>query len=316
MLAVRFVDGKIEVQDVQAPSADSVKEGVKVQVRSAGICGSDVHMLQMQFPIPVTCGHEFAGELEDGTPVAVEPLAPCGKCEHCGRGEYNLCVLGPGMILGVGLDGGMAEEVMVPRSSLIYLPANVDVGDACLIEPLAIAIHGLRKAGLNGDMRVAVVGGGVIGLSTVACALDACADVSLVARHPHQIKAGEKLGAKAAEGSYDLVVECAGTDSALKNAVDLCRPNGRLLLLGTYWEGINFPHFEIAQKGLTIFNAMLYATNGVGRDFDLAAMLMARNPDIAKTLITHRLPLKQAAEAFEIAADRKAGSIKVVLEPQ
>ncbi len=315
MRAVRFEEGKVKVQDVPVPSADSVKEGVKVKVRSAGICGSDVHMLQMQFPIPVTCGHEFAGELEDGTPVAVEPLAPCGECEHCGRGEFHLCTLGPGMILGVGLDGGMAEEVMVPRNSLIYLPANVDVRDACLMEPLAIAVHGLREAGLESGMRVAVVGGGVIGLSAVVCAIDAYATVGLVARHSHQLEAGEKLGARAVEGSYDLVVECAGTDSAIKNAVELCKPNGRLLLLGTYWEGLNFPHFEIAQKGLAVINAMLYSSNGVGKDYDLAAMLMSRNPEIAKTMITHRLPLEQAVEAFEIAADRKAGSIKVVLEP-
>jgi threonine dehydrogenase-like Zn-dependent dehydrogenase len=302
MRAVRFTEGKVDVQETPSPSGD----GVAVHVRSIGICGSEVQMLEKEFPISVIPGHEFAGELEDGTPVGVEPLAPCGTCEQCATGEYNMCTLGPRMVLGVGRDGGM---------SLVYLPANVGVKDACLIEPLAVALHGLRKAGLDGRMRVGVVGGGTVGLCAVASAVDACAEVGLVARYPHQIEAGRRLGAKDVAGTYDLVVECAGSDSAVNEAVRLCRPNGRLLLLGTFWDGLNLPHYAVAQKGLTLFVAMMYAISGIGRDCDLAAALLAGNPEIARCLITHRFPLEEAPKAFEIARDRKAGAIKVVLEP-
>jgi threonine dehydrogenase-like Zn-dependent dehydrogenase len=88
-----------------------------------------------------------------------------------------------------------------------------------------------------------------------------------------------------------------------------------LLLLGTYWDGVDFPLTATAMKGVTIYTAMMYAISGVGRDFDLAAALLSRNPQIAKTLITHRIPLEDAARGYEVAADRKSGSIKVVLEP-
>jgi threonine dehydrogenase-like Zn-dependent dehydrogenase len=88
-----------------------------------------------------------------------------------------------------------------------------------------------------------------------------------------------------------------------------------LLLLGTYWDGLNFPHYAVAQKDLTLFATMMYARSGVGRDCDLAAALLAGNPEIARSLISHRFPLEEAPKAFEIARDRKAGSIKVVLEP-
>jgi threonine dehydrogenase-like Zn-dependent dehydrogenase len=311
MRAVRFADGRVDVRDMPSPSGD----GVRVHVRSVGICGSEVHMLDAKFPISVVPGHEFAGELEDGTPVGVEPLAPCGACEQCATGEYNMCTLGPRMVLGVGRDGGMAEEVIVPERSLVHLPANVGVADACLIEPLAVALHGLRKAGLNGRMRVGVVGGGAVGLCAVASAVDACAEVGLAARYPHQEEAGRRLGATDVTGAYDLVVECAGSDSAVNEAVRLCRPNGRLLLLGTFWDGLNLPHYAVAQKGLTVFVAMLYAISGIGRDCDLAAALLAGNPEIARCLITHRFPLEEAPKAFEIARDREAGAIKVVLEP-
>jgi threonine dehydrogenase-like Zn-dependent dehydrogenase len=311
MRAVRFVEGKVEVGDVPAPSGD----GVKVRVRSIGICGSEIHMLEKRFPISGVPGHEFSGELEDGTPVGVEPLVPCGECETCVTGDYNLCRLGPGSVLGVGRDGGMADAAIVPERSLVYLPANVGVKDACLIEPVAVALHGLRKAGLSGGMRVAVVGGGAIGLSAVAGAALACAEVGLSARYPHQAEAGRRLGAGDVNGSYDLVIESAGSGSALEEAVALCKPNGRVLLLGTYWDGLAFPHFAVAQKGLTLFATMMYARSAAGRDCDQAAALLAGNPEIARCLITHRFPLEEAPKAFEVARNREAGAIKVVLEP-
>lgn len=274
-----------------------------------------MHMLEKRFPVAGTPGHEFAGELENGTPVGIEPLLPCGSCEQCAIGEYNMCKLGPGIVLGVGRDGGMAEEVIVPQRSLVYLPTNLDVKDACLIEPVAVALHGLRKAGLTGGMRVAVVGGGAVGLSSVAGAALACAEVGLVARYPHQAEAGRRLGAKEVTGTYDLVVECAGSRSAVNESVELCRPGGRLLLLGTYWDGLDFPHYAIAQKGLTLFATMMYARSAAGRDCDQAAALLAGNPEMAESLISHRFPLEEAQKAFEVARNRKGGAIKVVLEP-
>ena len=75
-------------------------------------------MLEKRFPVTGVPGHEFAGELEDGTPVGVEPLDPCWECEQCATGDYNMCTLGPGIVLGVGRDGGMADEAIIPESSL------------------------------------------------------------------------------------------------------------------------------------------------------------------------------------------------------
>jgi threonine dehydrogenase-like Zn-dependent dehydrogenase len=164
-------------------------------------------------------------------------------------------------------------------------------------------------------MRVSVVGGGAVGLCAVASAAFACAEVGLVARYPHQAEAGSRLGAKDVAGTYDLVVECAGSQSAVNESVGLCRPNGRLLLLGTYWDGLSFPHYAVAQKDLTLFATMMYAKSGAGRDCDQAAALLAGNPEIARSLISHRFPLEEAPKAFEVARNRKDGAIKVVLEP-
>ncbi len=309
MRAVYFADGKVELKEVE----ESRDKGKKVHIRSTGICGSDLHMLEKNLPIPFVIGHEIAGVLDDGTPVAVEPSIPCEKCEHCNAGEYNLCQLGS--TLGISHNGGMADQVIVPERSLVYLPSNVDVKDAGLIEPIAVAVHGIRKAGVKKNQRVAVIGGGTIGLCAVAVAQPSCSEVGLYARYSHQMDAGNSLGANEIEGLYDTVVECAGTESAVNKAVNLCRPGGKIVMLGTYWEGLSFPQLASMMKELTIINSYMYASSGPVRDFDIAATLFSQNPGITDALITHRFPLSEATQAFDVARDRKAGAIKVMLEP-
>src|SRR5690349_25149304 len=119
---------------------------MRVRVRGAGICGSDLAMI-VHGPIPVTLGHEVAGELDDGTPVAIDPSEPCGTCDQCRAGRRHLCRTGAERTIGVGVDGGTADELIAPADSIVPLPIALPVTDACLVEPLAVAIHGLRIAG-------------------------------------------------------------------------------------------------------------------------------------------------------------------------
>lgn len=311
MRAIYFKDGEVELREVPEPSG----EGVRVHVRSIGICGSDLHMLEMKSPLNCVVGHEVAGVLDDGTPVTVEPAMPCGECPICRAGDYNLCPVGAGKSLGVGRDGGMADELRVPERCLVYLPSNVDVRDACVVEPLAVAMHGLRRAGLEAGQRVAVIGGGAIGLCAVAAAKSCNATVGLSARYDHQMAAGKSLGAVEVEGQYDIVVDCAGTEKAVNRAVKLCKPKGNILILGTHWSGLMLQQIPAMMKEITITSSFMYASNGSVRDFDVAAMLLSRHPEIAKALITHRFPLADVKQAFAVARNRKAGAIKVVLEP-
>lgn len=311
MRAVFFRDGEVEVREIEEPAG----EGVRVRVRSTGICGSDLHMLEMKSPLGCVVGHEVAGVLDDGTPVAVEPSMPCGECPSCRSGDYNLCPAGAGQSLGVGRDGGMADVVRVPPGCLVHLPSNLNVRDACLVEPMAVVVHGLQRAGLEGGQRVAVIGGGAIGLCAVAAARASSATVGLSARYDHQAALGRSLGAGGIEGLYDLVVDCAGTEKAVITAVKLCRPRGKLLVLGTHWSGLPLPQVLVMMKEITVVSSFMYASNGAVRDFDVAAMLLSRQPALARGLITHRFPLAQAQQAFAVARDRKAGAIKVVLEP-
>lgn len=237
MKSVRSIDGAPQVVDVPAPSGD----GIRLKVKSSGICGSDLHMLDLGiFGPDFTIGHEFAGLLEDGTPVAIEPVLYCGDCVPCGRGDYNLCHRAGTDVLGFGNDGGMAEEVLVAPEQLVRLPDEDLVKDACLVEPLAVCARALRLAGLDGKAnvvseagsapKVAIVGGGTIGQCALAVARHAGAATTLIARHDSQREAALRLGAEVpeagaseagapdADATDDAAPGAAATDSAAPDA--------------------------------------------------------------------------------------------------
>lgn len=312
MKAVRCCDKHVHVVDVPTPEG----EGVLVNVRSAGICGSDLHMINAGYELTSTLGHEVAGTLPDGRAVALEPMAPCGHCDMCVLGDYHLCRLGAGMMIGLARDGGMAQQILVPARCLVPLPGNVSVADACLVEPLAVAAHGIRMLDLKPSSRVAIVGAGAVGLAAAAVLTRHVASVDIVARHDAQKEAALRLGAGLdPRGEYDAVVECAGTSEALAHATRLCKPGATVLLLATYWDGVQLPAFDVLTKELKVQGSFGYGRRNLVRDVEVAAQLLAQRPELPGILITHRLPLEAAPQAFEIAANRRAGAIKVVLEP-
>jgi threonine dehydrogenase-like Zn-dependent dehydrogenase len=213
----------------------------------------------------------------------------------------------------------MAEQIRVPARCLVPLPRNLDARSGFLVEPLAVTIHGLRRGRFEKSKRVLVVGGGTIGLCTVAAVVSAGGEVGLVARHPAQVEAGKMLGAEIVESArgsdYDLVVDCAGTASATTSACEALRPNGMLLMLAPSWETVELPGMLLLAKELEFVVSKMYGRTSTGRDVDLAARILGEREEVAEAMITHRFPLEAAPAAFETSRDRAAGAIKVVLEP-
>lgn len=312
MRGVRHTEAGIEVVDLPNPKGD----GVVVKVRAAGICQTDLNLIKMG-PLAYTMGHELAGELADGTPVGIQPTVPCGHCELCRRGEFAWCEEGYQRLIGIGQDGGMAEEVIVPDSSIVPLPRALEASDACLIEPLAVNLHSLDLARFDGRMRTLVLGANVsgFGLLAAAAAVHRGAAVDLEADRDFQREAGARLGAGVEpDGVYDLVIECDGSEAAIARAIDRCRPGGTLLLVAGYYSDKTFPVGPCVVKELTMVWGTFYGHSATGRDVDAAAALLGHNPAIAETLITHRFPLEAAAEAFAFSAS-DSESLKVVIEP-
>jgi len=309
MRAVRAVDRAATVVTTDEPAGD----WPVLEVGSAGICGSD--LMLVGWNLPITLGHEIAGTL-DGVPYCVEPTVRCGACDQCAKGAGQRC-RGSARhgIIGVAFDGGLADRVAVPRECLVPLPEGLPVQDASLVEPLAVSWHALRRAGAEPGQRVLVVGAGSVGLLAVAAARAMGREVDLDARHDAQRTAGERLGAGTPAGQYDITVEAAGTDTALARCVHATTPGGQIALVGVATGDRRLPGIPFVMNELTLVGCNCYQDGADEREFVSAAAVLAADPEIAATVITHRFALDDAAEAFRVAADRAAGAIKVVLTP-
>jgi threonine dehydrogenase-like Zn-dependent dehydrogenase len=309
MRAVRGHEGKPKLVEVdEAPG-----RGETVSMHVAGICASDLNYLAMG--TERILGHELAGIRADGTPVSIEGQFGCGECEYCREGRNNLCHQSPKMALGIMQDGGMVEEFRVPSQKLIELPEGLDVSNASLVEPTSVSWHGVRLGGTSPQTRVAVVGGGSIGqLAAVAAQAQGAADVALEARYPHQQEIRERLGVGEPQGLYEVVIEAAASVSSILRCVELAKPGATIVILGVVHGPLEVPFPLLLTKEIRLVASMGYCGHAGQREMRLAAEMLASRPEIADSLITHRFPLEDAAEAFRVAGDRKAGAIKVVVE--
>ncbi len=309
MKAIKAVDHKPQLVDISEPDG----EGVKVRVVATSICGSDLHMLELGFFGDRVIGHEFAGHTPDGTAVAVEPTIGCGRCAPCGEGQNAHCEAGLN-IMGLMLDGGMAEYVLAPERNLVILPTGLDVTIAALVEPLAVAVHGLDRSRVTEKDRVLVIGAGPIGLATGAALQGRGIRYDISCRHEHQRVAAERLGgATDVNGHYDVVVDAVGTSDSLEQAVQRVKPMGRIGLVGSFWDtAVLNPAF--CMKEVELIASATYTCRSPRRNFEEAGRMLSTNPAIAGVLVTHRFPLDAVEEAFVTAVDRAAGSIKVVFD--
>jgi 2-desacetyl-2-hydroxyethyl bacteriochlorophyllide A dehydrogenase len=315
MKAVRSGDGGVSVVDVDEPPGTGEDEGEVLDMVATSICGSD--LMYIRFGSTFVLGHELAGVREDGTAVVVEAIYGCMQCEACRRGAYNLCATHGQRALGIAADGGMAEQFRAPVERLVPVPAGLNVRDASLVEPASVSWHALRLADTGPGTRVAVVGAGALGLLAVAGGRRLGAEeVALEARHPHQRRAGERLGARIGpDGQYDVVVEAAGTAESLARCVELVAPGGTIVVLGVHIGPVELDWMPLFNREARLIPSLGYCAHDEGREMADAAAMLAEDPEIARTVITHRFPIQDAEEAFRVAADRASGSIRVVIEP-
>jgi threonine dehydrogenase-like Zn-dependent dehydrogenase len=298
------------VFDVPAPMPNT--DEVLIRVERAGICGSDLHMIAEGFH-GVTLGHEFAGRLADGTRAAIRPTGECGSCTACRRGATNLCASAFGAFHGGLIDGGWAEQVSVHENTVFRVPDSVSASAAALVEPLAVAVHGVRRIDIEPGRRVAVVGGGSVGLAAIAALRFFGHEVSIDARYDHQRCAAQALGATIGlSDSFDVVIDAVGTQTAVDASLRACRSGGTIIELGVFWESVTLGR-EMTLREISLVPALFYAHDHETSDFETAIEIIAQRPDLESIFITHVFALEDAAEAIRVAGDRSSGAIKVHL---
>ena len=242
---------KLAIAEVEKP-----KPGLKeclVKVLACGICGTDRHIYHGEYPSakPVILGHEFGGVIEEvgsnskfkvGQVVSVDPNIVCGTCPDCVAERTAFC---PDLTaLGVNINGGLAEYVLTPDSQIYPVKADLNPLHLAFIEPLACSIRGLDLANLKGGEKVAVLGGGVIGLLVVQLAkLAGASEIVLITRQKFRRDVALKIGAtrvidpngedvNTVVTNMDVVFECAGAVETFKQAQNISRRGGSVIVLG------------------------------------------------------------------------------------
>ena len=308
MRAVTSSQGSVFVGDHDEPAGT----GELITVTSAGICGSDLHLIASGLS-GVILGHEFGGFTSDGTLVAVRPTGECGSCPQCTSGFPHTCHLALASLNGTSINGGLAEFVRVEHSRLVPVPAGTDPVTVGLVEPLAVVVHGINRVTLIKGMSALVVGSGSIGLLTAAVLADRGINVDIVCRHPHQFEAAEKLGVNAVSKpgtNYDVSFDAVCTQESLDICFNATRPRGDVVEFGMIWGSIQLQN-EMMFKEISLVPSIFYSHNHEQNDFEDAVDMLVRHPELITTLVTHRFSLEDSVEAFAVANDRQAGAIKV-----
>lgn len=324
MRAVRLVEARrLEQVELPAPSAGDGR--VLLRVAACGICGSDLSCYKHGIFAGAVLGHEIAAIVEvsnddawpAGTRVVVDPKMPCGACEQCGRGASHRCVASLTQGIGQTLQGGFAEQLAAPPSSLHRIPDAVSIEHAALTEPLAVAIHGLRLAHAGAEPAV-VFGLGPIGLLTLA-ALRARGATPLVGVDPVAIRRdlAIALGAdlavapgdpRIAEVAATLVAEASGHAAAIVEAGNVAAPGARVMLLGIpMGEATVWPMTWITRE-ITVIGSVAQES----RDFGEALALLAEDGTIGD-IVTRTVDLAGVPDAFATLTDEPdAGKVLVI----
>ena len=213
----------------------------------------------------------------------------------------------------------------VPAYGLYPLPDGLDFELGALAEPLAVVVHGLHIVGTSMGERVLVMGSGAIGLLAVLAArASGAGEVVATYRYEHQGQAALAAGAArivkadevGSEKGFDVAVETIGGNApTIAQALGAVRMGGRISVLGVFTQSAEINALALMLKEVSIVGGITYCRPGRYSDFDVALRILAAEPERARALITHRFPLADAAKAFETAADKSSGSIKVQVAP-
>lgn len=333
--AVLLSPNHVEMQDWPEPVAGP--NDVVVEIAAVGVCGSDVHYFRhgrignLVCDRPIVLGHEAAGtvvatggavaHLKPGDRVTLEPQRPCGHCEQCWSGAYNLCrdVV---FMATPPYHGAFARRVVNPADFTFAIPESLSFEEAALIEPLAVGLWATERLDLKPGSSVLIIGAGPIGLlaGQAAAARGATriilsdinpARIGLVSRFP-RFEAHDAAADPAYEtiAEVDAVIECSGAPTAVTRALPRIRPRGGLALVGINPTGVASVDFWPAmERELSIHGVFRYA--GM---YPRAIALAASGLVDLKSVITHRFGLEETAAALAKASDDPS-SIKSVVLP-
>lgn len=314
----------------ERPDPSPAPDGVVLRVGACGICGTDLHIADGEFPpspYPLVPGHEFAGEvvavgehapgdLRIGDRVAVDPSLFCGHCPFCRAGRGNLCANWGA--IGDTVDGAFAEYVAAPAVNCYRIPEEMTYRQAAVIEPLSCAVHGVRRIGVRPGERFLLVGAGTMGLLLQQLLQRGGADVTMVDRNRDRLKLAAEFGATATatdvadlhDERFDAAVDVTGAPPAIEAAFGALQRGGRLLIFGVAADDarVDLSPFRIYNDEITVVGSMaVLHSYGAARD------LLASGQVSAEPLLSHALPLAEFPAALDLM--RSGAGVKIQVVP-
>ena len=334
----------IRYEDAATPE---VKENeVLVKVRAAGICGSDIPRIYTSgaYFYPLITGHEFSGQVEAlgenadskwlGKRVGVFPLIPCRECIPCQNKRYEMCK--KYSYLGSRRNGGFAEYVAVPERNLLELPDNVTFEQAAMLEPMAVAVHAIRRIEPKVTDTVVVCGLGTIGMLIVMFLLETGVEnVLVIGNKDFQRDTAVKLGVaedcfcdlrannvdewlaeKTGGNGADVFFECVGKNETINQAVNNTAAGGKVMLVGNPYGDVAFDkntYWKILRNQLTVTGSWNSSFTEEKRDdWHYVLGRLAEEKIHPEQIISHRFDMAELERGLHIMRDKSEEFLKVM----
>src|SRR5947209_1893890 len=323
--------GELRVQSHPDPQPGSAE--IVVRVGACGMCGTDVHIAEGEFPptpYPIIPGHEFAGEVvavgsevegvTEGMHVAVDPSLFCGHCDFCRVQRGNLCR--NWNAIGDTVDGAFAELVKAPARNAYELPDGTSLRAGAMVEPLACAVHGVRRLDPAPADSVLITGAGTMGLLLLQLlSHSGTSQIAVVDRNERRLDLARQLGAQhvetdvaavtnATDDGFDCVVDATGVLPVIQQGLAAVRRGGKLMVFGVAPQEarVEFSPFRIYNDEVTIIGSM-----AVLYTFVPAIELLRAGAVTTEPLLTHTFALDDFEDA--LGAMRAGQGLKIQVLP-
>ncbi|KOY16983.1 zinc-binding alcohol dehydrogenase family protein [Paenibacillus xylanivorans] len=326
---------RLALRDIAEP--ERTENQALVTIRRIGICGTDLHAYrgnQPFFTYPRVLGHELAGIIEEigpneaglkpGDQVSIIPYLHCGHCIACRSGKTNCCV--SMQVMGVHVDGGMRERIVVPVSHLLQAE-GLTLDETAMVEPLSIGAHAIRRAGLRPGDQVVVIGAGPIGLGVMAFAKQAGARVIAIDRNEDRlelsrtwagvdalVQANEQAAQQVAEitdGEYATAVfDATGNMHSMNDAIHYVAHGGQLIFVGLVKADITFHDPDFHKREMSI----LGSRNATREDFEQVMSTLREKKLNMDGYITHRANFDQLPDDIDTWLRPDSHVVKAIVE--
>ena len=333
--AVMNRPGEITFQDVPVPAVGPRQ--IKVAMKRIGVCGSDIHVFHGRHPYtsyPVVQGHEVSamvvevgadvGGFAIGDKVTIQPQVVCGRCYPCTHGMYNACE--ELKVMGFQTTGMASEYFVTEAEKALKLPDTVTYEQGAMIEPLAVAVHAIRRYGDVTGKNVLVLGGGPIGnlvaqtaramgaagvlLSEIsAYRLEAAATCGIKTANPDREDLLGKIVATFGPDKADVIFECVGLDATLKQAIDYARKGSDIVVVGVFADLGTINMGFVQDHELRVIGTAMYRVE----DYLKAIELAAEGLITLDALITHTVTFRDYLQAYRIVEEQKDRAMKVMV---